>query len=229
MLFFIFSIKLVLSAPKLLFCSHISFGSHNSTKMISKTTLDALIKIVHSGMKDELILISLRSIILQYESLHREKFDQSSGGSSRGHGRSGRGHGGSSRGHGRGRGRDRNQNTGSDYTSVEPAGGQMSDEEQNKNVLSLFKDGEKIPGASICKKYLDTFCVSLKYPTKQLGNYLKGLGLEAFFPNEGQKNVSYRLPTDDAGEAQEASTVVEASAEASDGALDEVPSNVVVL
>ena len=160
-----------------------------------KEVLETLIEIVDDSKSKESELRALRLIILGYKSSISNSSDSRRGGSCRGRGRSDSSRGRSGRDYGS-HGRSTR-----DQTVVE------KDPNQDENVRSLFKDVNEIPGASICKKYFDTFDKSLQYEKGELKAYLvEVVGLEAFHPNKGHLNVSYRLPTDDAGEAQESST-----------------------
>lgn len=104
--------------------------------------------------------------------------------------------------------RRRNPHAGAGYTPVESADGKMSGEEQDENVRSLFKDGKVISGGSLPNIYLKKYGIRLQYPRGELKAYLTNVKhLEAFHPNPGEQNVSYRLRTDDL----KASTAVKAS------------------
>ena len=66
---------------------------------------------------------------------------------------------------------------------------------QDDNVLSLFTGETPIPGSKIKMLYYQRFKTPLVYSGKKLGEYLRKLELEQFYPNDGGKNASYRLPS----------------------------------
>lgn len=189
-----FAIEITLCSPHL-------FRSHNSTKMSASKQIDAIKGIVDLDIPDEAKITAIE-VILNGDPSRGDRGRNGSSKKRHSKPRQPRGqNGGSSRRH-------RNPHAGAAYTPVESADGKISDEEQNQNVINLFKNREVISGGQIPKIYYKTYRTKLRYPEGELKAYLTNVKhLEAFHPNPGEQNVSYRLRTDDL----KASTAVKAS------------------